>query len=172
MILILLLLVYYTNIFGKQAEYMESSKKIQNSNYENIDNLDIKQLKNVVENQNQLIIKQKEVIDEYIDKIEKTRKKYTTNIIKPSEDIELYFEEQRKIIDDAVKLNEKNSEEDIMEKNQKLIKVVKRYLEDPVTRGYNIYESEQYSKLLEIGNIQINNKETPPNPSYWAKNIN
>lgn len=170
MILILLILIYHANIFGIKKELYDSKKNIITPNYENIDNLDIKQLKNIVNEQNELIIKQKEVIEEYVKKIENNKKKYNNNVIKPTEDIENYFKELRDINDSSIKINE--SEENMLEKNQKLIKVVKRYLEDPLMRGYNIYESEQYSKLLEIGNIQIDNKEKLPKPSYWSKNIN
>ena len=170
MILILLILIYHANIFGKQKELFESKKNILQSEYYNVDNLDIKQLKNIVNEQNQLITKQKELIEEYVEKIEKNKRKYNQNIVKPTEDVEKYFEELRKLNDKDIKINE--SEEDMIEKNQKLIKVVKRYLEDPVMRGYNIYESEQYSKLLEIGNIKIDDKITPPHPSQWSININ
>jgi DNA primase catalytic subunit len=170
MILILLILMYHANIFGKKKELYDSKKNIIIPNYENIDNLDIKQLKNIVNEQNELINKQKQVIEEYVEKIENNKKKYNTNVIKPTEDIENYFKELRDINDSSIKINE--SEENMLEKNQKLIEVVKRYLEDPLMRGYNIYESEQYSKLLEIGNIQIDNKEKLPKPSYWSININ
>lgn len=170
MILILLILIYHANIFGKKKELFDSKKNIITPSYKNIDNLDIKQLKNIVNEQNELINKQREVISEYVDKIESNKKKYNINVIKPTDDIENYFKELRDINDSSIKINE--SDENMLEKNQKLIKVVKRYLEDPLMRGYNIYESEQYSKLLEIGNIQINNKEKLPKPSYWSKNIN
>jgi superfamily I DNA/RNA helicase len=170
MILILLILIYHANIFGKQKELFESKQNILRSEYYNVDNLDIKQLKNIVNEQNQLITKQKELIGEYVEKIEKNKRKYNENIIKPTEDVEKYFEELRKLNDSSIKTNQ--SEEDMIEKNQKLVQVVKRYLEDPLMRGYNIYESEQYSKLLEIGNIKIDDKITPPHPSQWSININ
>ncbi len=171
MIMILILLIYYSNVFSSQSEHINSSQKILNSNYTNIDNLDIKQLKNIVKDQNETLEKQKKLIEEYVEKIEKNTRKYTTNIISPSGDVEMYFKELRKLNDSSIKSNELD-EEDIMEKNKKLIQVMKRYLEDPLMRGYNIYDSEQYSKLLEIGNIQITNKNTPPNPLNWSININ
>lgn len=171
MIMILILLIYYSNVFSSQSEHIDSSKKILNSNYTNIDNLDIKQLKNIMKEQNETLEKQKKIIEEYLEKIEKNKKKYNTNIINPSEDVEMYFKQLRNQTDNFMNLNEID-EEDVIEKNKKLIQVMKRYLEDPLMRGYNIYDSEQYSKLLEIGNIQINNKNTPPNPLNWSININ
>lgn len=52
------------------------------------------------------------------------------------------------------------------------IEYVKSYLEDPATRGYNIYESEQFSKLLDIGNIKVNDKVEPlPYPTNYARSI-
>ena len=38
-------------------------------------------------------------------------------------------------------------------------------------RGSNIYESEQYSKLLEIGNIKIDDSTKLPNPMYYSKSF-
>jgi predicted PurR-regulated permease PerM len=170
MILILIILTYHANVFGKKKELIDSSNDIIKPKYDNIDNLDIKQLKNIVNEQNELISKQKEIIENHIEKINKNNKKYTENIIKPNENIDDYFKKLREITDNNIKNN--ISEEDMIEKNQKLLKVVKRYLEDPLMRGYNIYESEQYSKLLEIGNIQIRDKVTPPHPQKWSININ
>ena len=86
------------------------------------------------------------------------------------------FEKSRKINDDILDMNLKktdtNLNEDILEQNKKSLNIIKRYLEDPVMRGHNIYESEQYSKLMEIGNIQVDNPETVPKPLFWSKNIN
>jgi len=176
MCLILIILTYHANLFGAHSELFESSKNISVPTHTNIENLDIKQLKAIVNDQDQIIQKQKEVIDNHIDRhienIKKNRRRFTENIVKPDENIDKYFKELRDIDDKKLDNKEYESEEDIIEKNKKMIKVVKRYLEDPVMRGYNIYESEQYSKLLEIGNIYIDEKISHPEPSYWSKNIN
>jgi hypothetical protein len=170
MILILIILIYHANIFGNKKELFDSKENIIKPVYKNIDNLDIKQLKNIINEQNKLINKQEEIISNYVEKIESNKKKYHNTIIKPNEDIDNYFKNLREINDKIIKTDK--IEENLLEKNKKLLQVVKRYLEDPLMRGYNIYDSEQYSKLLEIGNIQLDNKEKLPLPSYWSKNIN
>jgi hypothetical protein len=136
-----------------------------------IDNLDIKQLKNVINEQNKLIEKQSEVIGTYVTKIENNNNRFCQNVIKPSDDIEKYFNNVREENDKIIKNNQLIQEEsDISEKYK--INIIKRYLEDPVMRGSNIYESEQYSKLMEIGNINIDEPQNPPNPKGWSININ
>lgn len=171
MIIVLFILTYQSNIFNKQKEQLDATNNIIKPDNTNIDNLDIKQLKNVINEQNKLIDKQSEVINNYVTKIEKNNNRFSQNVIKPSEDIEKYFNDAREENDKIIKNNQHNEEEsDITQKYK--INIVKRYLEDPIMRGSNIYESEQYSKLLEIGNIKIDNKINPPNPKGWSININ
>ena len=76
------------------------------------------------------------------------------------EDIEKYFKEMQENYDKIIRNNQHIEEEsDITEKYK--INIVKRYLEDPIMRGSNIYDSEQYSRLLDIGNIKIDEKVNP-----------
>ena len=83
--------------------------------------------------------------------------------------IEVYFKDLRAINDTNIK-NEADIDYEEYYRNN--IKYVKSYLEDPATRGYNIYESEQFSKLLDIGNIKVNDKVEPqPYPTNYARSI-
>lgn len=173
MFLILIIMIYNANIFGKKKEIFDSHNKIIKPDNANIDNLDVKQLKKLVSEQNLLISKQTELINNYVDNIEKNRNKYTQNIIKPTEDIENYFNKVRELNDEIIRSNQTDIDDDnILDKYKNNIKIIKTYLEDPVMRGSNIYESEQYSKLLQIGNIVIDEPNTPPHPMKWSININ
>jgi len=173
MFLIVFIITYHANIFGKHKEFFDAKTGIIKPNNANIDNLDVKQLKTLVTEQNNIINKQTEVINKYIEKTEKNNNKFIENIIKPNEDIDNYFKNIREDNDKIIKNNQRHDESvDISEQYKNKIKIVKTYLEDPIMRGSNIYESEQYSKLLEIGNIIIDDKVNPPHASHWSKNIN
>jgi hypothetical protein len=50
------------------------------------------------------------------------------------------------------------------------INIVKTYLEDPVVRGGNIYNSEQYAKLDDVGQINLTNNSLLPKPSNFVGN--
>jgi hypothetical protein len=135
---------------------------------------DIKQL---LQKQNHIINKQTELLDKQaklLDKIPQinkiTHNKYDDAIIEhKDENIEVYFKDLRAINDTNIK-NEADIDYEEYYRNN--IKYVKSYLEDPATRGYNIYESEQFSKLLDIGNIKVNDKVEPlPYPTNYARSI-
>lgn len=163
MIITLILIVYHANVFNNKKEFLDSTNNIKIPQYENIDNLDVKQMKEIIE-------KQKEIISEYVGKIEKNNKRYHTTVIQPNEDVEQYFKELRQINDETIEMNK--YEENMLNKNKEVLVIVKRYLEDPLMRGYNIYESEQYSKLLDIGNIKVDNTTQLPKPLHWSINLN
>jgi hypothetical protein len=172
-ILIVVVLTYHANIFGFKKELFTAQANIVVPNNTNIDNLDIKQLKNIVKDQQEVINKQSTMINTYIEKTEKQKAKYNTNVVKPNEDIDAYFKSEREENDKVVKLNQiEEDNKDIDKYYKSKIEIVKTYLEDPLMRGSNIYESEQFSKLLEIGNIQLDNKITPPHPARFSKSIN
>jgi hypothetical protein len=172
-ILIVVVLTYHANIFGLKKELFTAQSNIVVPNNTNIDNLDIKQLKNIVKDQQEVINKQSTMINSYIEKTEKQKARYNTNVVKPNEDIDAYFKSAREENDKVVQLNQiEEDNKDIDKYYKSKIEVVKTYLEDPLMRGSNIYESEQYSKLLEIGNIQLDNKISPPNPARFSKSIN
>ena len=48
------------------------------------------------------------------------------------------------------------------------INIVKTYLEDPITRGANIYGSEQYAKLDDIGQINLDDNSLLPKASNFV----
>ena len=48
------------------------------------------------------------------------------------------------------------------------INIVKTYLEDPLTRGANIYSSEQYAKLDDIGEIKLDDNALLPKASNFV----
>ena len=50
------------------------------------------------------------------------------------------------------------------------INIVKTYLEDPITRGANIYASEQYAKLDDIGEIKLDDNALLPKASNFVGN--
>lgn len=170
MIIIVFMLTFYVIIFGRNRDLVDAKKNIIKADNTNIDNLDVKQLKNIVNNQSELIKKQTELINSYIEKTEKNNNRFNQNVIKPDENIDKYFHNIRTEHDTIIRNNQENYE-NISIDNKYKINIVKTYLEDPIMRGSNIYESEQYSKLLEIGNIQIDNKNTPPNPSHYSKSF-
>ena len=135
---------------------------------------DIKQL---LQKQNDIINKQTELLDKQaqllgkIPQINKiTHNKYDDAIIEhKDENIEVYFKDLRAINDTNIK-NEADIDYEEYYRNK--IQYVKSYLEDPATRGYNIFESEQFSKLLDIGNIKVNDKVEPlPYPTNYARSI-
>lgn len=135
---------------------------------------DIKQL---LQKQNDIINKQTELLDKQaklLDKIPEinkiTHNKYDDSIIEhKDENIEVYFKELRAINDTNIK---NDADIDYEEYYKNKIQYVKSYLEDPATRGYNIFESEQFSKLLDIGNIKVNDKSEPlPYPTNYARSI-
>lgn len=175
MFLILIIIAYNANIFSHKNEIFDAHNKIIKPDNTNIDNLDVKQLKKLVNEQNLLINKHTELINNYVDKIEKKRIKYTQNIIKPDDDIENYFNKVRELNDEVIRSNQTDIDIDndnILDRYKNNIKIIKTYLEDPIMRGANIYESEQYSKLLQIGSIVIDEPNTPPHPMKWSININ
>ena len=135
---------------------------------------DIKQL---LQKQNDIINKQTELLDKQaqllgkIPQINKiTHNKYDDAIIEhKDENIEVYFKDLRAINDTNIKTE---ADIDYEEYYRNKIQYVKSYLEDPATRGYNIFESEQFSKLLDIGNIKVNDKVEPlPYPTNYARSI-
>jgi len=166
--LIVVILTVYVEIFTLNKTILESKKNIVKPDISGIDNLEIKQLKNIVSEQEQILNKQTDLIKKYIDKKEKT---FNESIRKPEEHVDKYFENIRKENDKKIKYHHEDDGYKDMTKKFK-IQVVKRYLEDPVTRGFNIYESEQYSKLLDIGNISVKNRIPLPHPTNWSININ
>lgn len=48
------------------------------------------------------------------------------------------------------------------------INIVKTYLEDPITRGANVYASEQYSRVDDIGEIKLDDNSLLPKPSNFV----
>jgi hypothetical protein len=48
------------------------------------------------------------------------------------------------------------------------INIVKTYLEDPITRGANIYASEQYAKIDDIGQINLDDNSLLPKASNFV----
>lgn len=135
---------------------------------------DIKQL---LHKQNEIITKQTELLDKQSKLLDKiplinkiTHNKYDDSIIEhKNENIEVYFKQLRASND--TKIVQEN-DIDFNEYYKDKVKYIKSYLEDPETRGYNIYESEQFSKLLDIGNIKVNDKVEPiPHPTNYAKSL-
>ena len=172
MICIVIILTYHANIFKSTKEFLTAQNTIVKPDNVNIDNLDVKQLKNIVSQQNEIINKQSEVINKYVETTENNKKRFNTNIVKPNEDIDKYFQKIRTDTDSVIKKNQTEEDNiDIAQHYKSKIQIVKSYLEDPIMRGSNIYESEQYSKLLEIGNIKIDEKITPPNPMHYSKSF-
>ena len=47
------------------------------------------------------------------------------------------------------------------------INIVKSYLEDPIMRGANVYNSEQYTRLGDIGEIKLDDNTLLPKPSNF-----
>jgi len=168
-ILIVIIITYYAINYGNIINRMEALNTIKIPKYDNIESYDIKQLRNVVKEQNKIITTQSELINDYINKNEK---KYYKNEIKPDDNFENYFKELQ-IENDKIIENNKNSDEDfdILNHYKKNLKFVKTYLEDPITRGSNIYESELHSKLLEVGNIKLDNGYKLPHPTNYSINI-
>ncbi len=172
MLIIVLILTYHANIFKSTKEFLTAQNTIIKPDNTNVDNLDVKQLKTILSQQNDIINKQNEVINKYVETTENNKKRFNTNIVKPNEDIDKYFDKIRTDNDKIIKQNQAEEDNiDIAEHYKSKITVVKSYLEDPIMRGSNIYESEQYSKLLEIGNIKIDEKITPPNPMHYSKSF-
>ena len=172
MIIIVIILTYHANIFKNTKEFLTAQDTIIKPNNTDIDSLDVKQLKTIVSQQNEIINKQTEAINKYVENTENSKKRFNTNVVKPAEDVNNYFNKIRDETDKVIKKNQTSEDNiDISEHYKNKIKIVKSYLEDPIMRGSNIYESEQYSKLLEIGNIKIDEKITPPNPMYYSKNF-
>jgi hypothetical protein len=50
------------------------------------------------------------------------------------------------------------------------INIVKSYLEDPILRGANIYKSEQYTRLDDIGEIKLDDNALLPKASNFIGN--
>jgi hypothetical protein len=172
MLIVVLILTYHANIFKSTKEFLTAQNTIIKPDNTNVDNLDVKQLKTIVSQQNDIINKQNEVINKYVETTENNKKRFNTNVVKPNEDIDKYFDKIRTDNDKIIKQNQAEEDNiDIAEHYKSKITVVKSYLEDPIMRGSNIYESEQYSKLLEIGNIKIDEKITPPNPMHYSKSF-
>ena len=167
-ILIVIIITYYAINYGNIINKMEALNTIKIPKYDNIDSYDIKQLKNIVHEQNDVITKQSEIINNYINKNEK---KFYRNEIKPDEDFENYFKQLQHENDKIIEAQDKNDDIDILSHYKKHLNIVKTYLEDPVTRGSNIYESELYSKLLDVGNIKLTNGYKLPHPNNYSINI-
>jgi hypothetical protein len=139
--------------------------------------VEFEDIKHLLNKQNEIITKQTELLDKqsklldkipYINKI--THSKYDDSIIEhKNENIEVYFKELRASNDTKIA---QDNDIDYNEYYKDKVKYIKSYLEDPATRGYNIYESEQFSKLLDIGNIKVNDKVEPlPHPTNYAKSL-
>jgi len=172
MLIVVLILTYHANIFKSTKEFLTAQNTIIKPDNTNVDNLDVKQLKTIVSQQNDIINKQNEVINKYVETTENNKKRFNTNVVKPNEDIDKYFDKIRDENDSVIKKNQSHEDNiDVAEHYKSKIQIVKSYLEDPIMRGSNIYESEQYSKLLEIGNIKIDEKITPPNPMHYSKSF-
>jgi hypothetical protein len=167
-ILLVIIITYYAINYGNIVNKMEALNTIKIPKYDNIDSYDIKQLKTIVNEQNDIITKQSEIINDYINKNEK---KFYKNEIKPDEDFENYFKQLQLENDKIIESNSKNEDIDILNHYKKHLNIVKTYLEDPVTRGSNIYESELYSKLLDVGNIKLSNGYKLPHPNNYSINI-
>jgi hypothetical protein len=168
-ILIVVIITYYAINYGNIVNRMEALNSIKIPKYDNIESYDLKQLRNVVKEQNEIITKQSELINDYINKNEK---KFYKNEIKPDEDFEMYFKELQKENDELIDKNKNYDEDfDILNHYKKNLKIVKTYLEDPITRGSNIYESELHSKVLEVGNIKLDNGYKLPHPTNYSINI-
>ncbi len=170
--LIAIIIFYYAVNYGYIKKRIEAFNDIKLPESENIESYDIKELKKIVDEQTHIIDTQSNIINDYINKKEKSDKKYYVNEIKPDEDFENYFKQLQEDNDKKVKntLND-DTDYDILNHYKSNLNIVKTYLEDPITRGSNIYESEQYSKLLEIGNIKLDNGVKLPHPSDWSINI-
>ena len=170
--LISIIIIYYAVNYGNIKTRIEALNDIKLPESVNIESYDMKELKKIVDDQTHIIDQQTHIINDYITKKEKDEKKYYVNEIKPDEDFEMYFkqlqEENDKTIDNTFK---NDTDYDILNHYKSNLNIVKTYLEDPVTRGSNIYNSEQYSKLLEIGNIKLDNGVKLPHPSDWSINI-
>jgi len=168
-VLISIVIVYYAINYGNIKAKSEAFTQIKLPNND-IDIYEIRELKKIVDNQNHIINNQKNIIDDYITKKNIDNNKFYRNEIKPEEDVEEYFKKIQEENDKEIKKNIMD-DIDILDYYKSHLEVVKSYLEDPVTRGSNIYESEQYSKLLEVGNINLNNGVKLPHPNYWSINI-
>ena len=170
--LISIIIIYYAVNYGNIKTRIEALSNIKLPESENIESYDMRELKKIVDEQTNIIDKQSHIINDYITKKEKSDKKYYVNEIKPDEDFEIYFKQLQEENDKTVNntLNE-DTDYDILNHYKSNLNIVKTYLEDPVTRGSNIYESEQYSKLLDIGNIKLDNGVKLPHPSDWSINI-
>lgn len=168
-ILIVIIITYYAINYGNIINKIEALNTIKIPKYDNIESYDIKQLRNVVKEQNNIITKQSELINDYINKNEK---KFYRNEIKPDDNFENYFKELQSENDKIIEKNQNSDEDfDILNHYKKHLNIVKTYLEDPITRGSNIYESELHSKVLEIGNIKLDNGSKLPNPTNYSINI-
>jgi hypothetical protein len=171
-ILIAVIIFYYAVNYGYIKTRVEAFNQIKLPETKNIESYDMRELKKVVDEQNNIIDKQSHIINDYINKKNKEDKKYYINEIKPDEDFELYFkqiqEENDKMVDKTLG---NDTDYDVLNHYKSNLNLVKTYLEDPITRGSNIYDSEQYSKLLEIGNIKLDNGVKLPHPDKWSINI-
>lgn len=167
-----IIIFYYAVNYGNIKTRIEAFNQIKLPDTTNLESYDMRELKKIVNEQNDIIDKQSHLINDYINKKEKQEKKYYVNEIKPDEDFELYFkqiqEDNDKLIDKTL---DKDIDYDILNHYKSHLKVVKTYLEDPITRGSNIYNSEQYSKVLEVGNIKLDNGVKLPHPDNWSINI-
>jgi len=170
--LISIIIIYYAVNYGNIKTRIEALSDIKLPESENIESYDMRELKKIVDEQTHIIDEQKHIINDYITKKEKSEKKYYLNEIKPDEDFENYFKQLQEENDKTINntLSDDN-DFDILNHYKSNLNIVKTYLEDPITRGSNIYESEQYSKLLEIGNIKLDNGVKLPHPSDWSINI-
>ena len=70
-ILIVIIITYYAINYGNIINKMEALNTIKIPKYDNIDSYDIKQLKTIVHEQNDIITKQSEIINDYINKNKK-----------------------------------------------------------------------------------------------------
>ena len=170
--LIAIIIIYYAVNYGNIKSHIEAFNEIKLPKSTNIESYDMTKLKKIVDDQTHIIDEQSHIINDYIHKKEKNDKKYYVNEIKPDEDFEMYFkqiqEENDKTVNNTLI---DDTEYDILNHYKSNLNIVKTYLEDPITRGFNIYNSEQYSKLLEIGNIKLDNGIELPHPTHWSINI-
>ena len=78
------------------------------------------------------------------------------------------------LYDIDTQLDEKENNGDIVEfKDDNFnfkINIVKTYLEDPLMRGSNVFDSEQYSRLFDIGEIKLDNNSKIPKPTHFIGN--
>jgi hypothetical protein len=170
--LIAIIIFYYAINYGDIKTRIEAFNDIKLPESENIESYDMRTLKKIVDEQNDIIDKQSHIINDYITTKEKNEKKYYVNEIKPDEDFENYFKELQDENDKTVNNTLKDDTDyDILNHYKTNLNIVKTYLEDPVTRGSNIYDSEQYSKLLDVGNIILDNGVKLPHPDQWSINI-